>query len=563
MRYIAWLAMLLPLSVFSEERILSYHSDILVRADARIEVTETITVRSENKQIRRGIYRDYPTRYKDRFGNRAVVDYQPLSVLRDGRPEPHHFEERSNGVRTYFGSADVTLEPGVYSYTYRYDAGRMLGFFENRDEFYWNVTGNGWAFPIEKATATVRFDFGLDAADTGADAWTGTQQSRAKDFDVTVRSGEVRFATTAPLARQEGLTILVDWPKGYVAEPTDWQRFIWLLQDNRELLFALSGLALILAYYLVVWHRYGRDPVPGVSFTRYEPPEGFSPASLRFIWKMGYDSKAFTAATVNLAVKGRLRIDESGGRYSLIKTAPASSEVPLARGEQELLDELFSDVNGLLLDSENHAVLSAARQAHRRSLKRDYRQRYFRTNGGMNIPAAILFVVTLVVVFSGGQPPPAVFVIIALIVITLVVFAYLLKKPTGIGRRVLDDTEGFREYLEIAEKDELNLRNPPEKTPALFESYLPYALALGVEQQWAERFSQLFDSLRGADGQPYQPKWFNGSWNTFNLGSQTAGLTSGLNSAISSSMTAPGSSSGGGGGGFSGGGGGGGGGGGW
>jgi uncharacterized membrane protein len=131
------------------------------------------------------------------------------------------------------------------------------------------------------------------------------------------------------------------------------------------------------------------------------------------------------------------------------------------------------------------------------------------------------------------------------------------------GRQLLDEMLGFKDYLEIAEKEELNLRNPPEKTPELFETYLPFALALGVDQQWSERFANLLASIRTPDGDGYQPSWYNGRWNSSNLSKTTNSLSSGLNSAVSSSVTAPGSSSGGGGGGSSGGGGGGGGGGGW
>jgi uncharacterized membrane protein len=156
-----------------------------------------------------------------------------------------------------------------------------------------------------------------------------------------------------------------------------------------------------------------------------------------------------------------------------------------------------------------------------------------------------------------------VLVIGLLSLVTLGVFANLLRRPTPRGRKLLDEMLGFKEFLEIAEKDELNLRNPPEKTPQLFEALLPFALALGVDQQWSERFAGILASIRDPDGSPYQPSWYNGSWNSSNLSRTTNKLSSGLNSAISSSVTPPGSSSGGGGGGSSGGGGGGGGGGGW
>jgi uncharacterized membrane protein len=128
---------------------------------------------------------------------------------------------------------------------------------------------------------------------------------------------------------------------------------------------------------------------------------------------------------------------------------------------------------------------------------------------------------------------------------------------------VLDEMLGFKDFLEIAEKDELNLRNPPEKTPQLFEAFLPFALALGVDQEWSERFASVLAAIRDQDGRKYQPSWYNGRWNSSNLSKTTSKLSGSLNTAISSSVSPPGSSSGGGGGGSSGGGGGGGGGGGW
>ncbi len=183
------------------------------------------------------------------------------------------------------------------------------------------------------------------------------------------------------------------------------------------------------------------------------------------------------------------------------------------------------------------------------------------TNGLLNLPPLLIGIISAVVAIRIG---PSFFVVatIALMVATLITFAILLKRPTHLGRALLDESLGFEEYLRIAEKDEMNLRNPPEKTPALFEQYLPFALALGVEQEWAERFARIFAGLRGPNDTSWRPAWYNGSWNNIDLSATTSAVSSSLGSAISSSATPPGSSSSGGGG-FSGGGGGGGGGGGW
>ncbi len=565
MRYsLAWI-LLLTCVAAADERILDYHSDILVRQDGTMEVTETIKVRAEGRQIRRGIYRDYPTRYKDRLGNDVQVEYEPISVSRDGLPEDFHSESRQNGVRTYFGAADRLLSPGDYTYTYRYNAGRMLGFFDNHDELYWNVTGLGWDFTIDAASAAVWFEFDVPLDMFDLDGYTGGSGERGSDFTAQAdTSGRARFDTTRPLAPQQGLTIVVGWPKGYIEEPGRATRIAWLLSDNANLLVALAGLLGLFAYYIPVWHHFGRDPEKGPIVTRYEPPRDLSPASLRYIRQMRYDDKAMTAAIISLAVKGYLRIEKSGKKHTLQRQETPGTRAPLAAGEKALLSALFSGGSDIVLDNKNHEILGRARSLHRASLKRDYANRYFRTNGAMNLPGILLTVVVAIVALNvGSGPSPLVFVVIAAMVVMIFVFAVLMKQPTGLGRKILDEMEGFKDFLQIAEKDELNLRNPPEKTPALFESYLPFALALGVEQEWSERFARILAGLRSPDGSPYHPSWYSGSWSGLNLSSATSSLSSGLGSAISSSVSAPGSSSGGGGGGSSGGGGGGGGGGGW
>jgi uncharacterized membrane protein len=145
------------------------------------------------------------------------------------------------------------------------------------------------------------------------------------------------------------------------------------------------------------------------------------------------------------------------------------------------------------------------------------------------------------------------------------VFYYLLQAPTFTGRKLMDRIEGFRLYLATAEEDRLNALNPPEQTPELFEKYLPYALALGVDQAWSERFAATLQRAAMQDRKTtYRPGWYSGSnWNSFDPAGFASDLGSSLSSAVARSSVAPGSSSGSGGGGSSGGGGGGGGGGGW
>lgn len=542
------------------ERILDYQAEIEVQADATMTVSETIVVQAEGNMIRRGIFRDFPTDYTDRFGNRYRVGFEVLEVRRNGRPEAWHSERRSNGVRVYAGSADRLVEPGRHEYLIRYRTDRQLGFFADHDELYWNVTGTGWDLPIDAARALVRLPASVPGDAIEATAYTGPQGSREQSYQADVAGTVARIAAGRALGPREGLTIVVSWPKGHVAEPTQSERLGWVLRDNRGLLLAGSGLLVVLGYLGYAWRRYGVDPARGVIFPHYEPPPGYSPASARFIMKMGYDNRAFVAAIVNLAVKGHVEIFEEDGEYIVHRK---SSGEALAAGEKAVLRQLFEDGDLVALKQDNHRLLSGTKQAHRKALKRDYEKIYFVTNGMLLLPAVGAIAALGIAVGLLDAWRPLVVVLFAVMVLALPLFYWLLRAPTARGRRLMDKLEGFRSYLEVAEKDELNLRNPPEKTPELFERYLPFALALGVEQAWAEKFAAVFARLEARGEQAWRPGWYHGHFSTRSLGSFTSGVGASLTSAIASASTAPGSSSGSGGGGFSGGGGGGGGGGGW
>jgi len=543
---------------FAQERIISYHSDIDINLDGSMIVTETLVVRAEGVDIRRGIFRDFPTDYRDRLGNHYIVAFDVLGIVRDGTSEPWRSERRSNGVRIYIGDENMFLQPGDYTYTLRYRTDRQLGFFEDHDELYWNVTGNGWGFSILNASAVVNLPIEVAAADMSLTAFTGYEGSRGQNYTGSLLDSSAAFSTTQTLAPREGLTIVVSWPKGIIPEPTTLQKASFLLFDNRGLLLMLLALLFSFIYLYKSWTYVGRDPEAGIVFPHYEPPKGYSPASTRYITEMGYDNKAFSAAIINLAVKGYLTVSKVGDEYTLSK---AESDQALAPGEKTLLSLLFSEADYLSLDPENLSLITKAKRAHSKALKNDYNKIYFNLNSLVILPSLLCSIVLFIVVVLVGGLTLMAGATSALIVILHVIFFFLMRAPSIKGRRLLDKLEGFKLYLEVAEQDDLNLKNPPDKTPELFEKYLPFALALGVEQAWAEQFTQVFAKLELEQRRDYRPAWYGGTFHSANIGDFTTDIGANFNTAISAATTSPGSTSGGGG--FSGGGGGGGGGGGW
>ena len=548
----------------AEERILSYNADIVVHPDAAVTVSESIRVVSAGKDIRRGIYRDIPTTYKDNKGNRVRVDLTLLSVLRDGNPEPYTTEKLSNGIRIRIGSENVYLNPGEYTYTITYKVKRVLGFFDTHDELYWNVTGNGWDFPIDYANANVALPPGATVSD--ATAYTGYMGATGSDFRTETTPDGIRFFATRALAAREGLTIVVGWPKGYVEEPSSRQKFLWFLKDNLGILFCLLTLVLLPLWYLYAWSKVGRDPRKGIIIPRYTPPEGFSPAAIRFIRNMGYDNKAFTAAIINLAVQGRLIIRQDGKKkFTLINT---NEDKPVSPDEELIHSLLFSQGDELKMDNSNHTIFGTAELQLHRKLMEAYKNKYFKTNSswlwwGILAAFAFLGIGMLYTIKYGGSWAFVLWILTTLAVIVIsIVFGKLLKAPTLEGQALIDEIDGFKMFLEVAEKDYLQWSAPPERTPELFEKYLPHALALGVDQQWAEKFSSILAAV-SASGQEYRPVWYQGqSMRSFSAVGFASTLNNTFSSSIVAAQSAPGSSSGFSGG-SSGGGGGGGGGGGW
>lgn len=564
-----WLALIALLCVSATqaqaaERILNYYSQIQVSADGAIVVSETIKVQAEGKEIRRGIYRDFPTEYKDPMGNHYQVDFTVISVQRDGQDEPWHTQNLSNGVRLYIGNADQMLAQGPHEYRIRFQTHRQLGFFEDYDELWWNVTGNGWVFPIEQAAARISLPFTIPADDYRLDAYVGPFGSTEQSAIKSVVDGQtVEFASSRVLQPYEGLSVVVTWPKGLVAEPNMQQKILWFAKDNGAAIVLLLGLILQFGWYFRSWHKVGRDPEKGVVIPLFTPPQGLSPAAVRYVKDMSFGRHSFTAAIISLAVKGYVRIDEDDKEFTLYKEQSPVGKQQLTAGETAVLNALLPGArSSIKMEQENHADFSSAQQALKKALKKEYQGQLFHLNGIYLLPPILIAVLAGVAAlfFAGGPIIWMTFMLASALMLGL--FTWLLHAPTLVGQQIMDRIEGFRMYLNTAEQDRLDRMQSPKLTPEVFESFLPYAYALGVQNKWCQRFErELPEELRQ---QGYNPGWYSGQLHGMNaLNHLGNDFGSSMSSAISSASTAPGSSSGSGGGGFSGGGGGGGGGGGW
>jgi hypothetical protein len=553
----------------SEERIVDYAIEVDVRTDGSLDVAEHITVRAEGERIRRGIYRDFPTRYRDRYGNNVVVDLDVLGVERDGAPEPWFTEGMLNGVRINTGNDDFLPRfPADYRFTLRYRTTRQLGFFVEHDELYWNAIGTGWDFAIDAGRVEVRLPAPVPVAQMEAEGYTGPQGAQGQAYTASiVEPGVARWQLSSPLAPREGFTIVLSFPKGIVAAPMQTERIGWLLKDNRGVLVAVAGFVLLLVYCVRRWHSVGRDPRAGVIIARYEPPEGRSPAELRYLKRRRYDMRCFTSDLLTSAVNGQVQIERDrrilrGDRWRLSQVAgDATASYPTVAA---LVGRLFTGAAGSIeLVKTNAHRLQSARQAHSKALSARLHGSHFQRNAGSAVAAFAIAIATVVLAFgvSGGGGVLAIGVLCVLMAIVVIAFIGLVQAPTAEGRRLINEIEGLKLYLSVAERDELASIEGPGGPPPLdarrYEELLPYAVALDVEEAWTKKFTAAVGAAAAAAATA-GIAWYRGG-GVDDLGGLAKAVGSGLNASIASASTPPGSSSGGGGGGSSGGGGGGGG----
>lgn len=553
-----------PLNARAEERIANFDVTIETQKDGDILVTEKIAVLSEGYQIQRGIFRDLPRTYLK--GARTLpYKYDVKSVTRDGNKEPFAIESDGNAYRIRIGDADVYLTNGRHIYEIAYEVQNQVRYFADYDEIYWNATGNYWAFPIDRASARIILPGGVGAIQ--ASGYTGYQGEADRNYDYAFTDGVHVFVTTAPLAAGMGMTVAVGFAKGVVDPPSAADARAEWWAANLSLVILGSAAALVGAFYALMWNRVGRDPAKGPVFPRYEPPKGYSPAAVHFVFNRGLSGhNALIATLVYLAVRRRIKIDVDKKKKTVLTPIAVGASDGMSPIDVELENRLLPGKTPFSFGSSYNSTLTSAYESFRKALNRTYGASYFRLNYiylalGIAVSvvafiAATNFTLQWAALHTAG--------IVSLVAMTLAA-AYFLPAPTKKGQEVRTEIEGFRLYLKTAEQLQLNAVKvgsdaPPPMTVERYERFLPYAIAVGVEKPWTKHFEKLMPR-EAAD---YQPHWASGNYGgSRSLSGLNSALVSSMASGVSSSLPQSSSSSGSGGGGSSGGGGGGGGGGGW
>jgi len=544
-----------------------FEATIRVRSDSRLDVTEAISVRFTGSW--NGIYRTIPVEYRTPQGLNWTLGLE----LADARDQDGRTLRVEQSRERHYIKYKIWV-PGAQNATrtvvLRYRATNGLRFFEDHDELYWNVTGDEWEVPIETATAQIELPPGAEGV--RAIAFNGVYGSTAQEGRIETGGTTVRVAMPHALRFHEGLTAVVGWNKGVVAEPTTLDKAAGVIGSNWPLAIPIPVFLLAFA----TWRKRGRDPARRPIAVQYEPPAGLTPAEAGTLIDDSADLRDVTATLVDLAVRGYVQIEEheepkllawfSGRDYALQRRTPPTGAAEVAPHERGVLEGVFAGHGNLVMMSQlehefYRRLPDIKTDIFDRLLERGYyharpdrvRQRW--TVIGLVIGATIALL-------GGGLSSaflltPVPFVIAGVLVaIILVGFGLVMPARTEAGTRALEAVLGFEEFLTRVEAE--HLKRIIVGHPEMFDKYLPFAMAFGVEKKWARAFEGIYTQAPtwyvGPSVVHFSPTSFSHS-----LGSMTAAAGTTMTSGPRSSGGSGFGGGGGGGGGFSGGGGGGGG----
>lgn len=493
--FLALFALSPELLLAQQEAFDNYTVNLTVNADGSLDVTETITVTTTGNVVKRGITRSFPLRSQVEDTRARSQSYTNFSVRRDGREEPFHTDKNNGYLTLYAGERDVFLDPGTYTYEISYRSPDQVYFSETIDEISWTAIGTENALPVRQAAVTVRVAAGVTPTQWAC--YTGSVGSQARDCTSERVGSVVRFQADGPLPPGQGLTVAVGWPTGFVEqpEPPGWA------MSNGGWIIGFTGLLGALFYAFNAWQRYGQDPPSPPVQLRFSPPGDYSPAELGYL-ATGISNYQFVVASlVELAQKGYVDITETKKEgfffdkefFVLTPCGKVPDPGELPPEQQELYDRLLRDGDPIELDGKYNSQLQKAVSAHNKFLTKKHRAFLTEGNNGWKIlPLVGILVATIVGTAlllgtdASGYALPLLILLGIVFVVGIPLFGWLIRKPTPEKLRLRAEIKGLKQYFSLSKKEHDQHPDAPEMTKEHYQQLLPYAIALGVDNNWSE-----------------------------------------------------------------------------
>lgn len=469
------------------EEIKEFGAKIYINKDGTVDVEEKI-VYDFGEQYRHGIFRQIPFVKINQQGKKFILDFKNFKVV-DEVGKSYRFTSSKEGerIKLKIGDPQKTIS-GTHTYIISYKVAGALTYFSDHDELYWNVTGNEWEAVIEVVKAAVYLPQKIEENDLKTKCYTGSFGSTLSDCQIYYgrrNGGEVIFQTTRSFLPNEGLTVVLGFPKNMVSvlEPKEyksfWETFVGKLVDLLILLLVFIWYLGLPIYIVYRWFKYGRDPKSevGVVSAWFDPPKTsdgkrfLTPAEVGVLGDETVDLKDISATIVDLARRGFLRIEERKKDVFYLKKL--ENDKSLLSFERLLIDRFFKSKKEIRL--RKGSLYEEVEEIKKAIYKQVVEEGLFPED-----PQKIRTMMTVLTTL--GLVTGSLFLAFAAFV-----FGRNLPRKTKEGVKAKNIAFSLRNFLRSQER-QLTFQADKQM---MFEKLLPYAVVFGVEKIWAKRFADL------------------------------------------------------------------------
>lgn len=506
--FLGLLAFVLPDKVSAQtdsDYVKEFSSEVTFNQDASIDINETIDYVFTS--YRHGIYREIPTNYKTQgsFTRPTLLKLKDLYYFETSSPYDKYdtYEKSSSNGYAIFkiGDAEETII-GNYTYIIDYKLTYAVNYFDDHDELYLNVTGNGWEVPIQNVNAVIN----LPGTITDSRCYTGyyeetytncTIEKAADSNTLTVKTGSLDV--------YEGLTVVVAMPKGTIADTTVQQRVQTILA-NLGVLLPIPVIVLVIILLKKLNKNKKLTIIP-----HYDAPKGINPLIATYVYKKNLPNNGISAEIIYLAINKYIKIKQVSEKdYELIKI----EKTPLVDSEElKLYNGLFESGDTVSLKKLSTKFFNTVTTLRGSLDKRMYDDGYFSkkqsniSGGCLTLGVIGLFIIFASAGFFSDHAAMSWFFGLLLSFIVVIIFATRIDKRDVKGNELYYELEGLKMYINTAEKHRIEFHDNPKKYLGVFEKLLPYAIIFGLEKKWAKEFEDLYTT---------PPEWYDGNNNFFN-----------------------------------------------
>ena len=507
------------------EAIVSFDVKAEVQANTDMVITETIVYDPGTDEVHRGILRGIPTQDILDDGNIRLYDVKILSVTLDGEDVPVEETEGADTISLKIGDPNVAIE-GLHTFVIAYSVSGALDVIQPSSindktpagikagdiELYWDFIGDRWPYPIYQGTASITGPTPALAALCFYGPAGSTKQCQVE------QGADSATVLSADLSGGGALTGVIGWaPDGFTQMPTPNITPDPMVEQVSRLKASIPFLLVIALAALaapittaVLRRRSNAGVVLAATPVRYSPPDGLRPAQVQAGVDGTVDSRGYTATLLDLAARGHITLTEQdggwlGGKQLNIGWTGTGKDT-LAGWENDLVGAILKGSSAATMGSYDPVLTATtstltsrlSAEAKSTGLYNPDGDRPDRSYVVLSILGGVMVVVGFFISFILGDYALSSMVLFALTGLALVTGglvgrAITPRRQTKISANFLGQVAGFRRLLNSDSADAR--RDFAEKigltSDAIFATFMPYAVVLGLESTWVSTFPDI------------------------------------------------------------------------